>query len=217
MRIDAPAGSRDRREGDHSLVRPSSSLSSIEPGLLLSAPTLGDPNFEGTVVLLGLHEHAGSLGWIVNGEPLVDAATIVRSTRIVGATAVLPSGFDRAALRGGPVSPESVWILYRRALGDIPLTGSILVGDDIGITAAEEALRTLIAGGGPSDYWLLVGYAGWGPEQLTGEIAAGAWLPATADADLIFGGERSAMWKRAYEKAIGTIPTAFVTGNRGSA
>ena len=39
------------------------SLHTIEPGLLLAAPRLGDPNFEGTVVLLGVHEDGGSIGW----------------------------------------------------------------------------------------------------------------------------------------------------------
>lgn len=195
-----------------------SSISTLEPGLLLSAPTLGDPNFEGTVVLLGLHEEqGGSLGWIVNGEPIADAATIVRATRLVGATDELPDAFAQAALRGGPVSPESVWILYRRAAGADPLPGSIFVGDDIAVTAAEEALRAILAGGAPSTFRLLLGYAGWAPGQLTGEIGAGAWLPAAADAGVVFDGETSTMWKRAYAKAIGTIPTAFVTGKGGSA
>src|SRR3954471_19927511 len=91
------------------------SIHTIEPGLLLASPRLGDPNFEGTVVLLGAHEEGGSIGWTVNGSTLATATDVVRATGIVEADAPLPALFDRPALCGGPVSPESVWLLYRRA------------------------------------------------------------------------------------------------------
>ncbi len=193
------------------------SIHAIEPGLLLAAPRLGDPNFEGTVVLLGAHEDGGSLGWIVNGTELVAGGEIVRATGIVTATATLPAVFDRPALRGGPVSPESVWIFYRHARGEALLPGSLEVGDEIAVTSSMAALRELIAGGGPSEMRLLVGYAGWGPGQLEREVSKGAWLPATADADLVFDPSTSTLWQRAYAAAIGTIPAAFVGKVRGSA
>ena len=94
------------------------SIHSIEPGLLLAAPRLGDPNFDGTVVLLGAHEEGGSIGWTVNGAMLATASDVVRATGLVKAGGPLPAIFDAPALSGGPVSPESVWILYRRAKGD---------------------------------------------------------------------------------------------------
>lgn len=193
------------------------SIHAIEPGLLLAAPRLGDPNFEGTVVLLGAHEDGGSLGWIVNGDELVSGAEIVRATGIVAATDALPAVFDRPAQRGGPVSPESVWIVYRRAGGTALLPGSLEVGDEIAVTSSMDALRELVAGGGPSEVRLLVGYAGWGPGQLEREVSKGAWLPAAADADLLFDPPTSTLWQRAYAEAIGTIPAAFVGKVRGSA
>ena len=193
------------------------SIHTIEPGLLLAAPRMGDPNFEGTVVLLGAHEEGGSLGWTVNGVTLADAADIVRATGIVSAGDKLPTAFDGPALSGGPVSPESVWILYRRVEGAEALPGSIVVGDDIGVTSSMDALRSLIAGHGPRELRLLIGYAGWGPGQLEHEISKGAWLPTAADAKLLFDGTPETLWQRAYAGAIGTIPAAFVGTTRGSA
>lgn len=199
------------------------SIHTLEPGLLLAAPRLGDPNFEGTVVLLGLHdEEDGSLGWTINGAVVERASTIVRATGLVPLDDELPAGFDLPAVRGGPVSPESVWILYDRR-GAEPLHGSILVGDDIGITASADALRVLVAGSGPPTFRLLIGYAGWGAGQLAAEVAAGGWLPAEADADLLFaeetaaGSDRAGVWERAYARVLGTGPGAFVTQSRGSA
>jgi putative transcriptional regulator len=193
------------------------SLHTIEPGLLLAAPRMGDPNFEGSVVLLGAHEGGGSLGWTVNGDTLAHAAEIVRATGLVPAGTKLPAVFDHDALSGGPVSPESVWILYRRAAEAEPLVGSIFIGDEIAVTSSIDALRVLIAGDGPSEVRLLIGYAGWGPGQLEREISEGTWLPTAADAKLLFDAPTTTLWQRAYAGAIGTIPAAFVGTTRGSA
>jgi putative transcriptional regulator len=196
------------------------SLTTIEPGFLLAAPTLGDPNFEGTVVLLGIHdEEDGSLGWTVNGAVVDDASSIVRATGFVEAGDELPEGFSRPALRGGPVSPESVWILYARKTSPELLPGSIEIGDEIAVTATASALRLLLQGKGPTDFRLLVGYAGWGPGQLARELSLGAWLPAEADAGVLFKGDTKSLWRRAYERAIGSVPAAFVsrTARGGSA
>ena len=67
------------------------------------------------------------------------------------------------------------------------------------------------------NFHLLVGYAGWGAGQLASEVAQGAWLPASANAPLLFEDELGTLWKRAYADAIGTVPGAFVSTTRGSA
>lgn len=193
-------------------------LEGIQLGFLLAAPRLGDTNFEGSVVLLGVHEDdGGSVGWTINGAPIDVAATIVRATGLVPDDKKLPHGFERRATIGGPVSPESVWILHRLVEGEEPLPGTIKVGDAIGVTSTPEALEMLVNGRGPSDFTLLVGYAGWGPGQLADEMAQGAWLPMPADAELLFEGPTSTLWQRAYQKVIGTSPAAFVSPTRGAA
>ena len=193
------------------------SIHAIEPGLLLAAPRLGDPNFEGSVVLLGAHEAGGSIGWTINGSNLGGASDVVRATGLVAAGDAVPAVFDQPALSGGPVSPESVWILYRRAEGSELLPGSLPVGDEIAVTSSMDALRMLLGDKGPSTVRLLVGYAGWGPGQLEREVSKGVWLPAAADAKLVFEDATSTLWQRAYAQTIGTIPAAFVGTTRGSA
>lgn len=196
------------------------SLHTIEPGLLLAAPRLGDPNFERTVVLLGLHhDEEGSLGWTMNGPIIERASTIIRATGLVDDAGELPhrQGFGRHARRGGPVQRESVWILYRAGESDALLPGSLAVQGALAVTSTPEALRALVAGEGPDDFRLLIGYAGWAPGQLAEELAEGAWLPAPLDAELLLHEDVDTLWQRAYEKAIGTVPAAFVSTSRGSA
>lgn len=160
--------------------------------------------------MLGLHDRSGSLGWTVNGTVLESAATIVRRTNLVPPSKVLPESFDQPARRGGPVSPSTVWLVYRYDRRAERLPGSILVGTEIAVTASAAALEELVEGRGPSTFRMLVGYAGWGPGQLAGELARGAWLPAAPNADLLFDGDRNTVWERAYSRTIGTVPQAFV-------
>jgi putative transcriptional regulator len=47
---------------------------------------------------------------------------------------------------------------------------------------------------------LALGYAGWAPGQLEGEIKANGWLNCEADAELLFGGEIEHKWRRAMGK-----------------
>lgn len=186
------------------------SIHSIEPGFLLAAPRLGDTSFQSTIVLLGLHDGEGSLGWTINGPAVERASEIVRRTNLLPDSLVLPDTFDHEALRGGPVQPHTVWILYRRERDEPLLPTSIVVGEELAVSSSPSALEELVHGRGPKTFRLLLGYAGWSSGQLARELARGAWLPAEPDADLVFEGDPSTRWERAYSRAIGTIPQAFV-------
>ena len=55
------------------------------------------------------------------------------------------------------------------------------------MTATVDILQDMARGAGPARSLLALGYAGWGPGQLEGEIQANGWLTAPADAELVFG------------------------------
>ena len=50
----------------------------------------------------------------------------------------------------------------------------------------HEALSALKDGGGPKDYLLSVGFAGWGPGQLESELEENAWITSPFEHDLLF-------------------------------
>ena len=192
----------------------------LGPGFLLAAPDLLDPHFHRTVVLLGIAEDGGALGWTLNGPAVATGATVVRATGLVPADASLPASFERPATRGGPVSPESVWIVYRVVEGEPLLPGSLVVGTEIAVTTSVDALRAFTSGERQGEFQLVVGYAGWGASQLAAEITGGSWVFTGADPSLVFGEESQAtetLWERAYQKTMGVHPGAFVGGKPGSA
>lgn len=187
---------------------------------MLAAPRLGDPNFERTVVLLGRHDEEGALGWVLNGHVLGRAAALLASTDVAARRSgrvVRTAGFETMARRGGPVQTSSGWLLYRSADVGALLPGSIDVGTQLAITGDVEAFARLFSGEGPEDFRLLLGYAGWGPGQLEGEVRDGAWLPAPADAELLWRTAADSLWDEAYRATIGTLPGAFVSSTRGRA
>lgn len=189
----------------------------LAPGLLLAAPRLGDPNFERTVVLLGRHEPDGSLGWVINGRALPAVRDLLESSGLVPLGVKLPETgpFMLPARLGGPVGPSSGWLLYRRM--PEPMAGEIDVGPDLAVSGDASALVAVMRGQGPRDFRLLIGYAGWGPGQLEGEVRAGGWLPTALDSALVFDTPAERLWDAAYRRFIGTAPAAFTSTRRGSA
>ena len=183
--------------------------SELAPGFLLAAPSLRDPNFEKSVVLLGRHDGEGALGWVINGDELTSVAALLGASGIIPPEADLPKNgaFERAACVGGPVAPQTGWLVYRRILE--PLDGEIALGADVGVTGEASAFDALIRGAGPDDFRLMLGCAGWAPGQLETEISEGAWLPVDLEADLVFETEPEDLWDEAYRRGIGTLPAAF--------
>jgi putative transcriptional regulator len=191
--------------------------SSLAPGLLLASGQLGDPFFEKSVVVLARHDERGSLGWVVNGRRLANLRDILKASALAGDLDRYASSpaLDHPARFGGPVERASGWVLYRRsALGSFE--GEMRIGEDLGITAHLTALRALLESDAPRDFLFLLGYAGWGPEQLESEVAEGAWLPATMNADLLFTKDEQ-MWQQAFDTTLGGGVAAFTSTRGGSA
>jgi putative transcriptional regulator len=188
----------------------------LAPGMLLAAPSLRDPNFLHSVVLLGRSGDEGALGWVVNGRELMTVKELLTSSELIHADQSIPDSpqFASAVRVGGPVAPAAGWLLYRRTAE--PLPGEIAVGPELAVTGELAAFGALLKGQGPEDFRMLLGCAGWAPGQLETEISAGAWLPAPVAASLVMDSQPSFVWDEAYRLTVGTEPAAF-SRHRGRA
>jgi len=79
------------------------------------------------------------------------------------------------------------------------------IDDGICLTATLDILKAIARGQGPQSAVLALGYAGWAPGQLEGEIQENGWLHCTADPELLFGPDIDAKYSRALRK-IGIDP-----------
>lgn len=186
----------------------------LAPGLLVAAPALADPNFAGSLVLMAEHHAEGALGFIVNRPAEVSVADVLGG--IDPALRSAAEGAGRAAgnvLVGGPVNPERLWILYRP--GPLPVeAGAVALSDGVALGGSRELLEQVVqADVGP--FLLVLGYAGWAPLQVEGEVAAGAWVPLPLQDDLVFDTPIAGRWELAVRR-LGLEPGGFVVGGGGA-
>jgi putative transcriptional regulator len=92
---------------------------------------------------------------------------------------------------------------------------TLVVNDDVGLTATIDVLKAIADGHGPERCLLALGYAGWSSGQLDQEIRDNAWLTVPSDHDLLFGTDIDRKWERAIAK-IG-VDFSKLSGEAGHA
>ena len=168
--------------------------------MLIAMPGMGDPRFALSVVYMCAHSHDGAMGLIVN-KPTPE----VRFSDLLDQLGI-DAGDKSRDIRihfGGPVENARGFVLHSTDFCNDETT--LKVNDDIALTATLDVLELLAKGEGPASSILALGYSGWGPGQLEGEIAENGWLTCPARSDLIFGRANEHKWAAAL-KSIGIDP-----------
>ena len=162
--------------------------------LLIAMPSIGDPRFERSVICLCNHTPGGAMGLV-----LTHLATELSVEDLFRQIGIEPGPEARMPqlLIGGPVERSRGFVLHS---SDYELDDTMKVTPDIGMTASLDILRDLAEGDGPEHALLALGYAGWGPGQLEGEIRANGWLTCPAEADLVLDGEPAQKWFGALDR-----------------
>jgi len=163
------------------------------PYLLIATPSLRDPNFAQTVVLMGHHDEDGALGWVINRlheKPARDILTLDHREQVHAATPLHV---------GGPCPTEALLALFRGEAEDIE---SAEVAPGLSVSRSADILPMLFsqAPAGPLVRGRLVfGYSGWGPGQLEREMQEGAWLALPNEEDLAFSARVDDLWHRCFD------------------
>ena len=167
---------------------------SLAGQLLVAAPSMGDPRFEGTVILVVQHDSTGAFGIVIN-KPLGERS-LASLFEALG-----QKGGDAATkvriFSGGPVQPEVGLVLHT---ADYHRPETVAVNDRLSVTSSIEILRDIGNKKGPAKVLMAFGYAGWRPNQLEREIEEGAWGSAEADPTLVFDEDRDSVWNDAWER-----------------
>ena len=164
-------------------------MQSLRGHLLVAAPTLLDPNFARTVVLIAEHTDEGALGVVLNrpsentvGEVVPDIGGLVDPAD--------------AVFSGGPVQPSGVMVL---AEFDDPEEAALAIDGDLGFVALEADVDETTAGRARA----FAGHAGWGPGQLDAELEEEAWFVASFDREDAFSEDTDDLWSRVLERKGG--------------
>jgi putative transcriptional regulator len=153
---------------------------SLAGQLLIASPTMGDPRFFHAVILMVRHDEDGAFGIVINRP--IGERPISMLLEASGDSDPDVEGSVRV-FAGGPVQPELGFVVhsaeYRRA-------ETLDVDGRVAMTASRQVLRDIGHKRGPEKSLFALGYAGWGPGQLEGEMARHSWFTAPEDPKLIF-------------------------------
>jgi len=172
---------------------------SLSGQLLVAMPGVRDPRFEKSVIYMCAHSPEGAMGLVVN-KPF-EAITFPDLLEQLGIEPF--AGPNSIVVHfGGPVEQARGFVLHS---SDYIREATLVVDEDVALTATLDILRAIADGFGPSRCLLALGYAGWGPGQLDDEIMHNGWLNVAADDELIFGEDLGVKWEGAFRK-VGIDP-----------
>jgi putative transcriptional regulator len=160
--------------------------------LLLASPSLRDPNFERSVVLIGVHGDEGAMGVVLNRPSEVTVGE---------AAPQLEETVDESerVFVGGPVQPSS--IVFLAEFLD-PEPAGVLVLGRIGFPAPDAELDELSRVTGRVR--VFAGFAGWGEGQLESEIADGDWIAHAALPEDVFTELPEQLWSSVLTRMGGS-------------
>jgi putative transcriptional regulator len=166
---------------------------SLSGQLLLASPTLLDPNFRRTVVLVGAHSEDGAIGVVLNRPSELTVGEAVPQLE--------PAVDEEEPVYfGGPVQPGAIVVL-----GEFldPTPAGLLVLGRIGFPAPEAGIEELAQA--TARRRVFAGYAGWGEGQLDAEVEHGDWIAHPAIPDDIFTEAPLQLWRTVLERKGGSF------------
>ena len=141
---------------------------------LLAKPSLVDPNFSQTVVLLlGGNNEEGAFGLVLNRSSAKKIKTLWE------ALLRQPCSHEENIFLGGPVEGPLTALHRVRAFGDSEIL------PDLFLSSSREQLEKLVEKQ-VEPIRFFVGGSGWGSGQLVNEIKEGAWFVGQAISSIVF-------------------------------
>jgi putative transcriptional regulator len=165
---------------------------SLAGQLLLASPSLRDPNFMRTVVLVGVHNDEGAMGVVLNRPSSVTVRQAVPQ---------LEPAVDELepVYVGGPVQPTSVVCLAEFVN---PSAAELLVLGRIGFPAPDTGVEELAEA--TARRRVFAGYAGWSDGQLDAEVDEGDWISQIALPEDVFSDAPEELWSSVLTRKGGS-------------
>ncbi len=160
--------------------------------ILIAMPHLTDPYFSRSIVLICEHDENGAMGLIVNKTFDDQGIKAIFPDLVVNDDAVKET--FTPIYFGGPVSLERGFILHST---DYLTEETMRVSNEFSLTSNSTVMDDIKLGDGPGEYRLMLGYAGWGENQLEREIENGDWLFQSTDREFVFRPPNGDKWLEA--------------------
>jgi putative transcriptional regulator len=161
--------------------------------LLVAKPSLVDPNFKETVLIVTRGQDGSTIGVVLNRPLAMHFADLAPNWP--GA-----EKYEEPLYAGGPVMREVVVALF--AADEPPEDAAFPVLPNVYLTLHPRNIERLLANPGDR-VRLFSGFAGWAPRQLEAEMADDAWYALRASESVLFRKDTSSLWRELADQAGG--------------
>lgn len=182
---------------------------SLRGQLLIATPSLRDPNFFKTVVLLVEHNAEGAMGVVINRPSGVTVADALKKHF------ELPETGDMVHV-GGPVERNALFILHNSdelEADEASIIDGLYIGNNP--QTFENVVQRAAAADPDLRFRVYFGCAGWGGGQLESELGRNDWLLLPATTEYAFHPDPYHVWDQALAEYRRSNP--LVPGVQGDA
>ncbi len=164
-----------------------------KPLFLVARPTIEDPFFEKSVVLMVP----------LSGEDLIVGIVVNKPTRLPLSqlfpnSAALKNRSENVYM-GGPVDMSVPALIFHSAKSP---KQAIPIYNDVYLTFDGKLIMKQLEEPKPAgDMRVFLGRAQWAPMQLDGEALEGSWYSLRVEGDVIFDHDSEHLWKRLHDRA----------------
>jgi putative transcriptional regulator len=156
---------------------------------LIARPGMPDLNFRESVVLVTQDERSQATGVIINRPTDRSLAGLLPGERF--------KSFTEPIFFGGPVALQGLFAVFR---ADSVPGEALTMLPGLYLALQPDTIDALLKRPPPKIRFFL-GYSGWAPGQLRGELERGDWLIVEADADTVFLKDTSRLWRDMVQRA----------------
>jgi putative transcriptional regulator len=169
---------------------------------LIAKPSMSDPNFARTVVLVTQTEDASTVGVIINRPSPLTLSQLLPPQ-------LSPQNYRDPVYFGGPVMLQAIFALFRTET--VPAAAAFHVLKNVYLTNHSDNIALLLSAPAAT-YRIFAGFSGWAPRQLESEFARDDWYVLPADEAMLFRKSTEGLWEELLERAVARGPRTRESG-----
>lgn len=166
----------------------------LKGSIIVSTPLLVDRLFEECVIYIYDHSSRwGTQGIVINRTTDLTVLDLLEKMELFSQDPQL----DFPLYHGGPIEENGIAMVHT---SEWYSSNTCAVTSDISISSDKFMIEKLLDGNAPANWLMSAGKCEWEPGEIEQEIAAGAWLCATACEEMLFSSkDNDSQWRIAIE------------------
>jgi putative transcriptional regulator len=155
------------------------------PYFLVALPSLNDPVFSRSVILMTHHNAEGAMGFVINHPMLQDNETLTQMVaEIRDASGEKVLEYEEILFNGGPAQTDAIFALHD--MSEVSIHDTKLADDLFLSNNPDTFHRLLESDENKTRRRFFVGCASWEAGQLDGELRSGTWFSVAFDRKFLF-------------------------------